>query len=386
MDMISKIGIAGGGQLGKMMILEAKKMGFYVTILDPSERCPAHSICDEHIVADFGDEEALRRLASSSDVVTYEFEHINAQALLRLESEGFLIYPSAGSLLLIQDKLKQKMTLQSAGIPTPAFLPADSRQEIEEAASLFGYPLMIKSRFGGYDGKGNLILASEDGIDEALYFSKGKKMAEQWVDFKLEASILACRGADGRIAVYPVAENTHIDSILRKTRAPAEISRELTDEAMNIAEKTMHAFQGVGMFCIELFITKSNGILVNEAAPRPHNSGHYTIEACRTSQFENHIRAVARLPLGDPSLVSCAVMANILGEDGACGPACASGLDRALEVPGASVHIYGKEISKPKRKMGHVTATGATLAEAESRAAAASSFLRMTAGALKMED
>jgi 5-(carboxyamino)imidazole ribonucleotide synthase len=361
-----------------MMIVEAKKLGFYVSVLDPQASCPASGMCDCFIQADFSDETEIRRLAQMSDVLTYELEHINADALIRLEKEGFKVFPSGNSLKLIQDKLKQKEVLSGAGIPVAAFMAADSRDELVKAANLFGYPLMVKSRFGGYDGRGNHALYGEDGIDEALSFSPSPKMAEQWVDFKMELSVLACRGYDGEVKVYPVAQNTHSNSILRQTRVPADIPGDMAHAAMGAAELSMSAFSGVGMFCIELFAAKDGRILVNEVAPRPHNSGHYTIEACRTSQFENHIRAVAGLPLGDPALLSCAAMENILGE-GPKGRAKVSGIADALAVSGASVHIYGKEMNVSGRKMGHVTATGESVSEAAERAEKAARFIKVSA-------
>ncbi len=375
-----KIGIIGGGQLGQMMILEAKKMGFYITVLDPTLNCPAHTIVDEHIVADFEDEKAIRLLAEKSDVVTYEFEHINAQVLKQLEAEGKKVYPTATSLEIIQNKFTQKSLLKKDGIPVPDFMAVSSPAEILAAGKEYGFPLMLKACTGGYDGKGNYVVKNENDCENGYKELGGGTlplMAEKFYPFIMEISVLACRAINGDIKVYPVAENIHKDSILDKTRVPASISAKTTENAMNLAKRVMEVFEGVGMFCVEMFVDKDGNVAINEVAPRPHNSGHYTIEACVTSQFEQHIRAVSGLPLGDPSLVRPVVMRNILGEEGSSGKAVVEGADEALAIPGVTLHVYGKETSKPKRKMGHLTATAATLEEAEKNADMAKDFIKI---------
>ncbi|MCI1931658.1 MAG: 5-(carboxyamino)imidazole ribonucleotide synthase [Clostridia bacterium] len=375
-----KIGIIGGGQLGQMMILEAKKMGFYIIVLDPTLHCPAHSIVDEHIIANFDDEDAIRELAEESDVVTYEFEHINAHVLKQLENEGKKIYPTAASLEIIQNKFTQKTLLLKHNIPVPEFMSVSSPDDIAQAGKKYGFPMLLKSCTGGYDGKGNYVVKDindcENGYN-ALGNGKLPLMAEKFFPFTKEISVLACRAIDGDIKVYPVAENIHHDNILDETKVPAAISESTTKRAMELAKKVMEVFEGVGMFCVEMFVDKDGNVAINEVAPRPHNSGHYTIEACVTSQFEQHIRAVSGLPLGDPSLIRPVVMRNILGEEGSTGKAVVYGADEALKIPGVTLHIYGKEISKPKRKMGHLTATAATLEEAEKNAALAKSFVKI---------
>ncbi len=375
-----KIGIIGGGQLGQMMILEAKKMGFYITVLDPTLNCPAHTIVDEHIVADFEDEKAIRLLAEKSDVVTYEFEHINAQVLKQLEAEGKKVYPTATSLEIIQNKFTQKSLLKKDGIPVPDFMAVSSPAEILAAGKEYGFPLMLKACTGGYDGKGNYVVKNENDCENGYKELGGGTlplMAEKFYPFIMEISVLACRAINGDIKVYPVAENIHKDSILDKTRVPASISAKTTENAMNLAKRVMEVFEGVGMFCVEMFVDKDGNVAINEVAPRPHNSGHYTIEACVTSQFEQHIRAVSGLPLGDSSLVRPVVMRNILGEEGSSGKAVVEGADEALAIPGVTLHVYGKETSKPKRKMGHLTATAATLEEAEKNADMAKDFIKI---------
>jgi len=357
------IGIIGGGQLCKMMVMEAKKMGLRTAALDPEPRCPAHGIADVHIVAAFDDRQAFEDLTAQCDVLTYEFEHIDAAALRALERRGAKVYPTAASLEVIQDKQRQKEAMAAAGIPVPAFLPAESAEDVRRAGETFGYPLMLKNRAGGYDGKGNVLVEDENEIEQACaaLSTGGKKrsfIVEAYVRLLMEISVLACRSVNGEVRVYPVAMNHHEDSILVRTVVPAPLPDSVSESAMALASDVMDVFRGVGMFCVEMFVQSDHTLLVNEVAPRPHNSGHYTIEACVTSQFENHIRAMAGLPLGDPSLVKPAAMRNILGR-GAAGPAKVLGMEKALGIPGAKVHIYGKEISKPQRKMGHLTVTAA---------------------------
>lgn len=362
-----KIGIIGGGQLGQMMILEAKKMGFYVTVLDPTFNCPAHTLVDEHIVADFNDKSAIRKLAKKSDVVTYEFEHINAEVLKELEAEGKPVYPTATSLEIIQNKFAQKTVLAQNGVPVADFIEINSVHDIEKAGNLFGYPMLLKTCTGGYDGKGNYVVKSAEDCNKG-FITLGSGllplMAERFFPFIMEISVLACRAIDGDIKVYPVAENLHEDNILDETHVPAGISQEITEKAMSLAKKVMEVFNGVGMFCMEMFVDKEGNVAINEVAPRPHNSGHYTIEACVTSQFEQHIRAISGLPLGDASLIRPVVMKNLLGADGFSGKTLISGADGCLAIPGVTLHIYGKEETKPKRKMGHITATASSLSEA----------------------
>ncbi len=386
MDALSKeniqkrIGIIGGGQLGQMMILEAKKMGFYITVLDPTQHCPADSIVDEHIVADFNDEKAIRLLAEKSDVITYEFEHIGADILETLESEGITVFPTAKSLKIIQNKFFQKKLLADHKIPVPEFMTVSSPDEIVQAGKVYGYPLMLKSCTGGYDGKGNYVVTCQEDAERAFYaLGNGSLplMAEKFFPFTMEISVLACRSQNGEIAVYPVAENIHQDSILHKTKVPASISNVTSQNAMSLARSVMEVFEGVGMFCVEMFVDCHGNIAINEVAPRPHNSGHYTIEACVTNQFEQHIRAVAGLPLGDPSLLRPVVMMNLLGEENHQGKAIILGADQCLKVPGATLHIYGKETSKPKRKMGHITVTANTLEEADRLAEQAFSQIKI---------
>ncbi|MCC3144593.1 5-(carboxyamino)imidazole ribonucleotide synthase [Halanaerobium sp. Z-7514] len=374
-----KIGIIGGGQLGKMMILEAKKMGFYVIILDPTKECPADSIADEHIVADFNDESAIRKLADKSDVLTYEFEHIGVEVLKDLEAEGYKIYPTARSLEIIQNKFHQKNMLSQNKIPVAQFIKVSSIEDIKEAAQKFSYPLMLKSCTGGYDGKGNIVIEEPQAIKSSyqqLGGAKAKLMVEKYIPFKKEISVLACRALNGEMKVFPIAENLHKDNILYETKVPASLAAGLKEKAEKLAFEVLEVFTGIGMFCVEMFVTESDELLINEIAPRPHNSGHYTIEACLTSQFEQHIRAISSLPLGETTLLRPVVMRNILGS-GSEGKAKVLGLEAALAVKGAKVHIYNKKMARPGRKMGHLCVLAENRSDAEKRALEASKLIEI---------
>ena len=372
MDILKKrIGIVGGGQLGKMMILEAKRLGFYVAVLDPEASCPAHSICDHHIVTDLDDPKGYQELSKRTDVITYEWENINASALETLANNGFAVYHSVAALKVIQNKYSQNVAMSIHGIPIPRFKQVADIDEIKEAgkAGSFGYPLMLKTTTGGYDGKGTALIKTADGAENAFkQLGSGIKglMVEEFIDFDKEISVIACRGIDGDNVIYPIAENTHVNSILDTTIVPANIDVTVEKQAIEIAGKIMSVFEFVGTFCIEMFVTKQGEVYVNEIAPRPHNSGHYTIESCFANQFENHIRAIVGLPLGDVSLKASAVMVNLLGESN--GKAKLLGLKEAYNDPNVHVHIYGKSESKTGRKMGHYTVVGKTIEDTISRA------------------
>ena len=366
-----KIGIIGGGQLGKMMILEAKRLGFFVAVLDPANDCPASSISDVHIVSGFDAPEGYFELANQADVITYEFEHINTDALEILEKSGHTIYPSVKSLKTIQNKYFQKKALSDNGVPVPRFAEVSGVAQILECGKKerFGYPLMLKTTTGGYDGKGNALIRDESEAEKAYEKLGGGAtglMAEEFVEFDKEISVIACRGIDGTKIIYPVAENIHTNSILDMTIAPARIGGAAVEKAELIADKVMGAFEGVGTFCIEFFLTKGGEIYVNEVAPRPHNSGHYTIEGCFAGQFENHIRAITGLPFGSAGLISPTVMVNLLG--GGDGAASLTGLEQAYLDPNVRVHFYGKSESKTGRKMGHLTVVDKTIDGAIARA------------------
>jgi 5-(carboxyamino)imidazole ribonucleotide synthase len=362
-----RIGIIGGGQLGKMMILEAKRLGLYVVTLDPTADCPSHSISDEHIVAQLYDAQQIRKLAGMVDVITYESEHINADVLIELEREGKEVYPTAASLKLIQDKFTQKETLRNNNIKVPGFEAINSLSELRAYAEKTGYPIMLKSRRDGYDGKGNFVLHNESDLEKGFSALKGDVqglMVEEFIDYEIEVSVIATRGVDGSKAVYPIGFNVHKNSILDTTTVPVDLSGSLRKAVNDIVERTMDVFDGVGTFGVEVFVGKTGEVYINEVAPRPHNSGHYTIEGCRVNQFENHIRAIIGLPLGDTALLHNAViMRNLLGLSN--GRAVVDGVEEAYKLKGVNVHVYGKAESVIDRKMGHYTITADSLEEAK---------------------
>lgn len=373
-----RIGIVGGGQLGKMMTVAAKQLGFYVTVLDPTERSPAAQLADQQLVAGFNDGKAIRSLAANADVIIYEFEHIDVNALLTLESAGYPLFPSAKILQVIQDKLEQKKAMAGAGIPVPPFREVNNVDQVRKAAEAFGYPLMLKARSGGYDGKGNCLITHE-GACAAGFELLGNSgiMAEQYIPFNCEVSVIVARGRQGEIKTFPLSENEHRDNILRRSIIPARVPHAVAERAREVAEGVISLFNGVGVFCVEMFVTGDGDVLVNEVAPRPHNSGHYTIEACVTSQFEQHIRATCGLPLGDTSQLRPAVMINLLGEAEYEGPAVLEGCDQALALPGVHLHFYGKHKTVPKRKMGHFTVTAPSLEQAIDLSAEAGQYLKV---------
>ncbi len=367
-----KLGIIGGGQLGKIMSQKAKKMGFHVTILDPTFNCPAAQVSDKHIMGGFHDSEKLEQLVQENDVTTFELEHVDTTILKKLYDNGHNIHPSPYVIELIQDKYEQKKLLDESGIPVPKY---KSVQTDEDLAS-FGFPVIQKSKKEGYDGKGVLMLKSADDIPNAL---KTESFIEELVDIDKELAIIVARNMEGEIKCYPVVEMLFDErvNICDSVMAPAKISKEIEERAIEISEKSIKALDGVGIFGVELFLTKSGDILVNEIAPRPHNSGHYTVEACATSQFEQIIRAVTNLPLGSTKLISPAVMVNVLGEEGYEGEPFIDGIHEALEIPELSFHFYGKSFTKPFRKMGHITVLDDDIDKALEKAMRAKNILKV---------
>ncbi len=360
-----RIGIIGGGQLGKMMAVAAKQLGFAVTVLDPQVSCPAAGVADSHIVADFHDQGALAKLVKGSDVTTYEFEHIDSEILIELAREGLAIHPEPSILQAIQNKLTQKNVLAREDIPVPAYMEVTALEDIKQAGKQYGYPLILKACSGGYDGKGNFLIKGPEDIQEALNtLVNCQLLVEQYIPFQQEVSVMVARDLRGKIAVYPLSENQHEDNILRLNNVPARVEANIAKKSFDIAAKVIEVFRGSGVFCVEMFVTNEGQVLVNEVAPRPHNSGHYTIEACVTSQFEQHVRAITGLPLGSTRLIESAVTINLLGEPGHQGAAVLKGCSRALAFPGVHLHFYGKATTQSKRKMGHVTITAPALEQA----------------------
>ncbi|KZN24204.1 5-(carboxyamino)imidazole ribonucleotide synthase [Haladaptatus sp. R4] len=352
------LGVVGGGQLGRMIAEAASPLGVELIVLDPTPDCPASLVARDQIVGDFDDEDAIRELAKRSDALTFEIELADPDVLEAVGEEFDVpVHPDPATLRTIQDKLVQKRALQDRGIPVPDFRQVDSREDLLEAGEEFGYPMMLKARRGGYDGRGNVPVEDEDDVDNAMSQVSGELMVEEFVPFERELSVIAVKG-DDEVATFPVGENVHEDEILRQTVVPARTSDEVRERAEEVAREVLSALSGRGTYGIELFEREDGEISVNEIAPRPHNSGHYTIEGALTSQFEQHARGVLGYPLGATTLRGSIVMSNILGDVDEPEPADLSGVEGVLSTPGASFHWYGKHNVRPLRKMGHVTLVG----------------------------
>jgi 5-(carboxyamino)imidazole ribonucleotide synthase len=375
----AQVAILGGGQLARMTAEAAARLGIEVAILEREPGSPAARIAAREVVGAWDDRAALARLAQSALAVTLENEFVDAAGLAWLEAHGAPVFPTARTLARVQDKLEQKRFMAAAGVPVPAFRAVAAAGDVERAAAEWGWPVVLKARRDGYDGYGNATVHEPEAIVPAcqrLGWPSRALLVEAWVPFERELAVMVARGREGVYAIYPVAETVQQNHICHIVRAPAAVSAEVAERAADLARRAVAAIEGIGVFGVELFLTADGQVLFNEIAPRPHNSGHFTIEACQTSQFENHLRAVLGLPLGAPALVTpAAVMVNLLG--GRTGPAVAAGLASALAMPGVHVHLYGKVASRVGRKMGHVTALGDTLAEAEERARQAAETIRI---------
>lgn len=351
-----KLGIVGGGQLGKMLAMEAKRMFMEVIILDPSPDCPASGFADKVIVGSFSDEKKIYELAKIADLITYEIELANSKALEELTNEGYIVHPSPKTLNIIQNKYRQKKFLKENGIDIPNFEIVTSQSDLEKKCIDYGFPVMLKACENSYDGRGNFLIQNREQIAAAFSFFSGRRcMIEEFIEYKKEISIMIARNASGDISYFPIGENIHKDNILYITTVPAKIDKEVESKAIELAIKTINSLKGAGIFGIEMFVDKNNNVLVNEIAPRPHNSGHYTIEACSISQFEQHIRAILDLPLPKPFLISNAIMINLLGPKEVEGFYEINGIDKLFAIEGVKLHIYGKKSTKFHRKLGHIT-------------------------------
>ena len=364
----AKIGIIGGGQLGKMITVVAKRMGYHVTVLDPNPLSPAGQVADQQITAGFSDAESIHELVACVDVSTYEFEHIDVETLILMEQEGYPIYPSGSTLKIIQDKYNQKKMLQHFGLLVPEFYKISSYLDLLACSDKLGFPFVVKYRKDGYDGKGNYIV-HEPGQMKLLESSikENQIMAERYIDFDCELSVVVARAADGQTRQYPVAENIHEHNILRLTKVPANISCDVKQKINDICDKICNGLDDHGVFCIELFLSRDGKVYVNEIAPRPHNSGHYSIEACVTSQYEQLVRILTRLPLGSVRQRSPCVMANILGDETTKGSYSFDGLDEILEIEDLHLHIYGKSNTDYLKKIGHITVLDENISAAEQK-------------------
>ncbi len=343
------IGIIGGGQLGRMMALAAKAQGFRIAVVDPTEDCPCAQVADISIVGDYHDMKAIEKLAEFSDVITYEFENIDAGTLKWLTENAYV--PQGAKLLeMTQNRVTEKEGITRAGVEVAPYAVIRTMDDIYENISGIGYPAVLKTASGGYDGKGQLVIETEADIAKADEIVKhGTCVLEKWIPFEKEISVIITRSVHGETAVFPVGENIHFENILHKTIVPARINDTARELAVEKAKILAESFDLVGTLAVEMFLTSDNKIYINELAPRPHNSGHYSIEACETSQFEQHIRAVCGWPLASTRLLKPAVMVNVLGEHQE------KLIGKIPELRNWKIHLYGKKEAKIKRKMGHVT-------------------------------
>ncbi len=376
------LGILGGGQLGRMLCQAALDLPVRTRILDPDPHCPAARCCDELVTGDFADEAAVVAFGAGCDVVTIEIEHVSVAGLRRLQAAGTAVYPDPAALAIIQDKGAQKAFFRAHGLETADFQLTESRADLAQyvARNPALLPAFQKLRRGGYDGQGVCHLPDAAALANAF---DAPAVLEARVAAVKELAVVVARAVDGTTRAFPVVEmafdpHTHL---VRTLFAPAAISADLAARATALAVRTCEAFGTVGLLAVELFLTAAGELLVNEVAPRPHNSGHHTMEANATSQFQQHLRAVLGLPLGDTaSRAPAAAMVNLLGApDGGDGPTHVGGLAEALAVPGAYLHLYGKARTRPHRKMGHATVLAATAAEAQAGAETVARVLRIAA-------
>ncbi|MDP4163185.1 MAG: 5-(carboxyamino)imidazole ribonucleotide synthase [Bacillota bacterium] len=357
------IGIIGGGQLGRMMALAAKAQGFRIAVLDPAADSPCAQVADVEIIADYNDLEAIAQLARVSDVITYEFENVDVETLSWLCENANV--PQGKKLLKItQNRISEKAAIMAAGLKVAPYAVCATLEEVYDKIETLGLPAVLKTARGGYDGKGQAVIRSITDIPAASkLLESGPCVLESWLTFEKELSVIVTRKSNGEMTTFPVAENVHEDNILHLTIVPARISVMTEDSAVTMARTLAEKLEVVGTLAIEMFLTHNDELFINELAPRPHNSGHFTIEACETSQFEQHIRAISNWQLGSTQLLKPAVMVNLLGEH----------MERLLtEIPQLEdwkIHLYGKMEARAKRKMGHVTilanSTETVLAEIE---------------------
>jgi 5-(carboxyamino)imidazole ribonucleotide synthase len=375
-----RLGIVGGGQLARMTAMAALRLGCDVVILERNRLSPAATLATHALVGDWNDPAVLAQLAARTDVITLENEFVDAEALRSLEASGRAVFPGSVTVSRAQDKYQQKALLEAAGLPVVPYERVDSLEQLHGAVQRLGPPLVLKARRDAYDGRGNATVRTLDEADAAWHSlgAGGTRAlyAEAWCEFALELATIVVRGRTGETVAYPVVETEQRNHVCHVVRAPARVTPEIAARVSEVARRAADAAGMVGSMGVECFLTTGGKVVINELAPRVHNSGHYTIEACACSQFENHVRAVLGLPLGSTRMVApAAVMVNLLGARQST--ARPVGLERALAVEGANVHLYGKLMSGVGRKLGHVTALGDTVEQAEaaaSQCAAAISF------------
>jgi 5-(carboxyamino)imidazole ribonucleotide synthase len=366
------LGVLGGGQLGRMFVHAAQAMGYKVCVLDPAPDCPAAQAADDHLIAAYDDAAALDAFAKKIRAVTTEFENVPAESLRRL-AQTIPVAPRAEAVAIAQDRRKEKAFFSAHHVPVGPHAAIES--ERSDFAHVT-FPAILKTATLGYDGKGQKTIETAPQVWQAWReFGSVPCVLETRIDLALEVSVLVARNAIGETRVFPIQENQHRNGVLDVTIVPARIDESLRARAVSLAEKVVNALDYVGVLCIEMFVTKAGELLLNEIAPRPHNSGHYSIEACETSQFAQQVRAMVNAPLGETRLLTPAVMVNVLGD---CWREGEPRWGDVLAVPGAHLHLYGKADAKPGRKMGHVTCTAPSLTEALQRAAQVKRLLGIT--------
>jgi len=355
------VGILGGGQLGRMLAIAARRMGYHVHTFEPQKGCPAGQICDVEVNAPYTDEEALKSFAAGVGVISYEFENIPRSAL---ETVAAMcpVHPRGEVLHICQNREREKSFLTAKGFPCAPFRMVDSEAALRLALSELGTPTVLKTADFGYDGKGQIKISGDVDPGEVWKkFGAPRGVLEKWIPFQAELSVVCARGQDGTIATFPASENIHSNHILDLSIIPARFEPSILKAAENLAAEIMHELEVVGLLAVEFFLTTDGALLVNELAPRPHNSGHFTLDACITSQFEQQLRAVCGLPLGSPELMKPVVMWNLLGDLWENG---APNWNAVLSDPRAKLHLYGKSEARPGRKMGHVCLMAETVEEA----------------------
>ncbi|GAA4829848.1 5-(carboxyamino)imidazole ribonucleotide synthase [Algivirga pacifica] len=350
-DKQSKLGVLGGGQLGRMLIQAGMNLNLHTKVLDPDAEAPCRDLASEFVVGSLTDYKTVIEFGQDVDTLTIEIENVNTDALMDLQKQGVKVYPQPEIIRMIQDKRTQKLFFREHNIPTSEFFLTSNKEELQDFIQFL--PAVHKIGKGGYDGKGVIKLSSEEDFDKAF---DAPSVLEKLVDIEKEISIIIARTIKGEVKAYPAVELVYHDAnLVDYLLGPAAISNEVAEEAERIATDLVNEMEFVGLLAVELFVTKSGKVLVNEIAPRTHNSGHQTIEANYTSQFEQHLRAVLELPLGSTQLRTPSAMVNVLGEEGYTGMAHYEGLSEVLGKEGVYIHLYGKKITKPNRKMGHVT-------------------------------
>ncbi|MCB0762311.1 MAG: 5-(carboxyamino)imidazole ribonucleotide synthase [Flavobacteriales bacterium] len=359
------LGVLGGGQLGRMLIQSAVDFDVKVAVLDPAADAPCSEIAHEFTVGSFADYDRVLEFGRGKDVVTIEIEHVNTEALRQLEAEGVKVYPQPRVLEIVKDKGLQKQFYADHNIATAPFVIVENAAQIAQHPEML--PCMQKLRTGGYDGRGVTPLRSESDLANAF---NAPSVLEAFVDFEMEISVIVSRNPQGEVKAFPIVdlEFNPEANLVEFLVSPGRVSEEIAQKAHQLAVRVIEAFDMVGLLAVEMFVTRNGEVLVNEVAPRPHNSGHQTIEGNRTSQYEQHLRAILGLPAGDTTALEYAVMVNLLGEKGHAGPVHYEGMETALAMSGVHPHIYGKSETKPFRKMGHVTITGSDLEETMKKA------------------